>query len=44
MRTVNLGALSYWARRYDSVICCSNVHFWTCCCSKCSWIVPSCSV
>jgi len=24
-------ALSYWARKYDSAICCSK---WTCCSSK----------
>jgi len=39
-------ALSYLARRYDSVICCSkmskNEHVSAA--NTCSWIVPSCSV
>ena len=40
----NRGVFSYWARKYDSAICCSNmsifVHFATANC----WILPSCSV
>jgi len=37
-------ALSYWARRYDSAICCSNMAKYGHVAAAYSWIAPSCSV
>ena len=39
-----MAASSYWARRYDSAICCSNMSIFEHFAAVNSWIVPPCSV